>query len=394
MRWGTLAVALWAFGHLAPREVRYSDLPHAVQRRLAAEGIQAQTFEVYRTGVERGTAERERDGENDHLVFYILQSAEFTNAPRIEPALSAKQYVASGNVPGRAAARIHDFLVSHAESERLSYFRSLLPADGRRAYLEREYSRAMRSLYAKEFEGKSHYYESRGHSTDTQITANYALWNAFSVLRRAEPGAKISRVLIVGPGLDIAPRTDLVDRYRPQSYQPYAVAIMLRQLAFAQTPQIECVDINARVIRFIREFPSRSTRKLEFAAPPGDPEYESWIRSMRPLLKAVPGDIAPAITADKLNIITQRLDARFDLAIATNVLVYFNDAELLLAIANISAMLRPGGYFIHNELRPAIDRDAADCGLTGLQARTIRIGMGSKAPLYDAFAIYRKSAGN
>ena len=68
------------------------------------------------------------------------------------------------------------------------------------------------------------------------------------------------------------------------------------------------------------------------------------------------------------------------------------DLEALLAIANIESMLAPGGYFIHNELRAAIDQHTAAVGLTPVQARTVRIGSGTKAPLYDAFAIYEKPA--
>jgi len=53
-------------------------------------------------------------------------------------------------------------------------------------------------------------------------------------------------------------------------------------------------------------------------------------------------------------------------------------------------MMAPGAYLIHNELRPAIDGYATAAGLTPTQARTIRIGPGTKAPLFDAFAIYQK----
>src|SRR5258706_1309786 len=202
----------------------------------------------------------------------------------------------------------------------------------------------------------------------------------------------MGRVLIVGRGLDIAPRTDLVDRYPPQSYQPYATSQSILDLGLAEMPRIECVDINERVIRFIRDFPHRSELKLAFRMPRGDPDFEAWTTWMATKLASVPLEMGRAVTAQKLNIITQRLESTYDLVVATNILVYLNDTESLLAIANIESMLGPGGYFIHNEPRAAIGQHALAAGLSPLQARTVRIGQGTKAPLYDAFPIYEKPA--
>ena len=39
---------------------------------------------------------------------------------------------------------------------------------------------------------------------------------------------------------------------------------------------------------------------------------------------------------------------RFDLVIATNVFVYYDNLEQTLALANISAMLKPGGFLLSN----------------------------------------------
>ena len=63
--------------------------------------------------------------------------------------------------------------------------------------------------------------------------------------------------------------------------------------------------------------------------------------------------VRPAVTLSiapqDLNIIVQRLDdARFDVIVATNILVYYDAFDQALALANISKMLRPGGYFVTN----------------------------------------------
>jgi SAM-dependent methyltransferase len=43
-----------------------------------------------------------------------------------------------------------------------------------------------------------------------------------------------------------------------------------------------------------------------------------------------------------------RDEERFDLIVATNVLVYYDAFDQALALANVARMLRPGGYFITN----------------------------------------------
>ena len=54
-----------------------------------------------------------------------------------------------------------------------------------------------------------------------------------------------------------------------------------------------------------------------------------------------------------MNIVVQRLDPlasdeRFDLVIATNILIYYDLFEQSLAFANVAEMLRSGGYFLTN----------------------------------------------
>jgi chemotaxis methyl-accepting protein methylase len=66
--------------------------------------------------------------------------------------------------------------------------------------------------------------------------------------------------------------------------------------------------------------------------------------------------IQPAVVSmidpRNLNVVLERLilpeDERFDLIVATNVLVYYDVFEQALAVANVAAMLRPGGVFVTN----------------------------------------------
>ncbi|MDQ6704908.1 MAG: class I SAM-dependent methyltransferase [Acidobacteriota bacterium] len=420
-----LAQGILLLAVLTPRAMTWRDLPEAVQRALAHSGLGAATFSQYIEKLDGETARRLREGEHDHLIFYILQSQAFTKRPRIEPALSARALVErlpageracyladppcvppSERIPPDARARLDDFRMSPrtpSTDERLNYFRDVALSG---LDMQSEYLRAMRFLYKKEFilnrqtSAVNALYASRGHSSDTTLAANYAVWNALAVLRGIRPEAQLNRVLIVGPGLDLAPRTRLVDSIPPQSYQPFAVMDALIGLSLSRSADldIQCYDINPRVIQFLRRFPQNP--RLFLTTEPGDPEYEAYARKAgssigerTPASLVVGSEYANRVTASNLNIVTQRPAGapQFDLVVATNVLLYFEGHELLLGLTNIAALLKPGGYLIHNDMRPALDANVHLLNLHAIAARTLRLSPPKAAdPLYDTFAIYQR----
>src|SRR5262249_12120674 len=97
---GALAVvvtaALWAQSRL----VRWEDLPAGIARRF-----ERAEFDERMRAIERDTERRERAGELEHLIYYALQSQRFTKLPRIEPALSAREYVQEDAVPAEVEKR-------------------------------------------------------------------------------------------------------------------------------------------------------------------------------------------------------------------------------------------------------------------------------------------------
>jgi len=102
---------------------------------------------------------------------------------------------------------------------------------------------------------------------------------------------------------------------------------------------------------------------------------------------------ARTLRVEDLNVVTDRLTDRFDLVIATNVLVYFGSLELSLALSNIAAMLHPDGVFLHNEVRPGLLEDAALAGLRADQSRQVMIATVSGAPpLADTVSLFRLAA--
>ena len=67
----TLLLLLAAAAPLAKRPIRFEDFPADLRPYL---GISDSIgFEKLRRNIERDTAERERLGEDEHLVYFILQ---------------------------------------------------------------------------------------------------------------------------------------------------------------------------------------------------------------------------------------------------------------------------------------------------------------------------------
>src|SRR4029077_18043778 len=104
------------------------------------------------------------------------------------------------------------------------------------------------SLHDKEFAAAADAYQRRGLSTDTAVEAGYLVHLGLAALHALEPERRIRRVLVVGPGLDLAPRTGLVDAGDPQSWQPFAIVDALTALGMADRAnlRVRALDINPR----------------------------------------------------------------------------------------------------------------------------------------------------
>ena len=107
----------------------------------------------------------------------------------------------------------------------------------------------------------------------------------------------------------------------------------------------------------------------------------------------VQSTVARILSAESLDIVTERLQGpSFDLVIATNILPYFDDLELMLAMSNVAAMLGPGGVFMHNEPRPLLGEVTDALGLRFEQARQATIATVRGAPpLADSVWIHKKN---
>jgi hypothetical protein len=449
---------LIAAAHATTRvhRIQYSDLPPQIQARFAANGITGVRFSDYLRDVDAETDRRVAEGEREHFTYFALQSTRITGRPPIEPAVSARRFVESlapsdrarfvedrDFVPSRGwpaaeRARIGDAVAALARTDvaasksaadaRLSYFRQLFASPGGRSLVDglyADYVRVARFLYKKEFESAgspaavAELYRTRPHSSDTAIEAGVGVYLGLGTLHALEPARRIRRVLIIGPGLDIAPRTDFNDAVLPQMFQPFAVADALLSLAMSSENDlhIESIDVNPRVVRFANSARQgltlhlftgiNETREQGFSddyknylrtlghaigspvgAPPAIAAAKRYRRSI-----AVRDEIGRAMSAEQLNIITGRLaDApRVDLAVITNVLTYFDDRQLELALCNIAAMIAPGGYLLHNESRAGLVETAAVLQMPTVQMRTAVIAGAPTRPLYDTIWLHQKS---
>src|SRR5262245_3324156 len=451
----------------AKRPIAYADIPAGLCGWLEKDGVSENNFSDYIAAINRSTAERELRGEYDHLIFFLLQSRGFTGQTKIEPAMSAYEFVNGLSEPERgrylaetpdylppeermpkaARARMNEFIRAmdqDSDDERMTYFKTFLKNTTSKSSslaqrLYAEYGRAMRFLYRKEFASRkfgkerlaayvASLYQDRGHSTDTQIESNFAVYTALAALKAGEksqpPSTRLNRVLIIGPGLDFAPRTDFIDLFGPQSYQPFAVAdaLLSLKLCDAARLQIDCVDINERVVAHLQSLRRRGEVTLSILSGVSDgagralsEDYKDYFRNLgssvgRESAINVPPDMAshlkkslrigPEVTgkinADPLNIITERFEPsggstpNYDLVIVTNVFPYFKPTELLFALTNISTMLAEGGYLIHNELQTIPSFFITPLGLPLRQARTVLIASGENAPLFDGVAVHQK----
>ena len=338
-----------------------------------------------------------------------------------------------GRIPATARARLEALAAARTAAppfSRLAYVREVVQRESPArpgAVLRREYVRAMRFLYQKEFVAPrgggapavEALYQARGLSTDTAVEAGYLVHLGLATLQAAEPQRRVRRVLIVGPGLDLAPRTALIEAGPPESYQPYALIDALLSVGLSRLDDLVVAggDVNPRVVSHLEGARSR-TVSLTLVTGVGDVGPVSLQDDYRRYVDGVGraiGTIGPAklpasyaghlrksilvrrevtavVNGLTLDVAASRIEpAGFDLVVATNVLPYLDDAALTMAMANMASMLAPGGVLLHNESRPLMATLGAELGLPITHARTATIATvrGAK-PLADAVFMHEK----
>jgi hypothetical protein len=240
---------------------------------------------------------------------------------------------------------------------------------------------------SEEFYERSKLYRNRGLSLDTSILPDFAIDEALKKMKAdglLKEGS-VRHIAIVGPGLDFTDKQEGYDFYPQQTIQPFALIDSLLRLRLSSPGglDVKTLDLSPRVNAHLgraKRLAQRGTayvvqlpRNLQAQWKADAVRY--WERfgdqigvSAAPV--AIPADVSevkvravrikPAvvsrITPVDVNIVLQRLEVasaeRFDLIIATNILVYYDTFEQSLAMANVEEMLRPGGFLLANNALP------------------------------------------
>jgi SAM-dependent methyltransferase len=340
-------------------------------------------------------------GDEDSVITFLLFGVTFTTQPRYSftaPASRGRTRDAVAADP-IIQARIKDMVAGIASpggNERLQFARQVVgrqgidpaPAAGReqtRRFLLGAFTRMLAGYdaYFRERSPGSTLFRNRGLSSDTSIYAAFAVDAALNDITsmRAIRAGTVRRVAIVGPGLDFTDKQEGYDFYPLQTIQPFAVIDSLRRLGLgAGEFRMTTYDISPRVNQHLAAAAQRARAGTPYTlqlprdtAQPWRPDLLAYWKRLGDRIGVVTTPIAPppalgtiqmravnirpdvvqAITARDLDIILQRPDPlpdseRFDLVIATNILIYYDVFEQSLAMANIAKMLRPGGVLLTN----------------------------------------------
>ena len=236
-----------------------------------------------------------------------------------------------------------------------------------------------------EFVERSQLFRTRGLSLDTSLGPNHSVERALVAMKARgllKPGS-VRRVAIVGPGLDFTDKDVGLDIFPEQTLQPFAVLDSLKRLGLAASsgdPQIVLLDISPRIIDHVTLARARAAKNIGYTLNLPLPRRTPWLPEMRTYWQTVgdrigaaartPTSTALAEVAElravratpsavrrmsvlNVNIVTERLDGEaFDLAIATNVFIYYDGLEQALALSNVEAMLKPGAFLLANFSAP------------------------------------------
>ena len=388
----------------APPEVRFLKFAEA-QEALTALGRtdDAGQWDAWIRAQDREVRARIDRGVEDSIGNLILRGTSFTALPPVESAEAAT--TDTGELVEAARARVLAFVAALAHpgsNERLQFAQDYLARRGieqqrieaflaanltrfsleQRGYREKLKSAHQASDPNEELFVWSTLFDQRGLSVDTSLLPNYALEDTLRAMMRKgalAPG-RIHNIAVIGPGLDFADKRDGYDFYPLQTIQPFAVMEAVARLDLGKLDGLRLVTldlnpaVNAHVERaarkgragepYVVELPLSGTGDWTPQATGYWDHFGDLIGSptrslpapkgVRARAVAVRPRLAAAIEPLDLDIVAQVADnAGFDLVVATNILVYYDRLQQVLAMNAIARMMSPGGVFLSNTVLPA-----------------------------------------
>ena len=235
---------------------------------------------------------------------------------------------------------------------------------------------------------RSRVFRDRGISVDTTILSSFGIDGALRDIkeRAVLPKGSITRVAVIGPGLDFTDKGFGYDFYPLQTLQPFAIYDSVVRLGLAEPGMIEVTafDISQEVLEHLRRARDRAENGENYVVQlpreswPWAPEAVQYWRSFGseigtpvapiqppPALEgletravAIRPEVILSCKPVDLNVVFEQFDRSatrpFDLIIATNVFLYYDTFEQALALRNISSLLKPGGFFLTNDWLPHV----------------------------------------
>jgi hypothetical protein len=234
------------------------------------------------------------------------------------------------------------------------------------------------------FAERSRIFRDRGLAGDSSVLTQFAVDRGVCGLRERSVAAagSLNRIAVIGPGLDFADKQEGFDFYPPQSLQPFTLADSLIRcgLASRDALHITTLDISPRVNAHLRAAVTRAASRsaayrlvLPWTSDAGwtDEAVAYWKQAGAAISQGTPARspaplpgvqvrtlaVSPTVVGKlrplEASIVSDRLDLasgeRFDLVLATNVLLYYDTFEQTLALGNVAAMLRRGGVLLTND---------------------------------------------
>jgi hypothetical protein len=354
-------VNFWLYG------TSFTKLPRATERELATLGDRDKAAELLESRLDDLVAAIATPGSNDRLRF----ARSVVERHGIKPTTAA----------GRDKARAY-----------LIEIRSRVIADNKR-YQQAAQSAARLGDGAAKLDAYSTLFSDRGLSSDTSLRPGFAIETSMAAMKASGRLRDVTRIGIIGPGLDFSDKAEGFDFYPQQSIQPFAVIDSLLRLGLARAGSVSVTtfDLSRRVNQHLESAQRRAATGqayvLQLPLDMNDPAHEwhpdlvSYWRHFGdqigievPPVRAAQGgvqiravSVRPPLVATlqvrDVNIVLERTDdPPFDLIVATNILVYYDPFEQSLAVANIAKMLRPGGFLLTNyavSALPPMEPDAS-----------------------------------
>ena len=352
---------------------------------------------------------RLEQGALDSMINLLLFGTSFTTQPRVITMRDFEDPVVQARVTDLLEA-----LRNPGNNERIIFLRNLLRSRGvdpnssvgsektknfvlenlRRVVQEQNTIREQFDQAGSEsnqevgLSERSRVFRDRGISVDTTILSSFGIDGALRDIkeRAVLPKGSITRVAVIGPGLDFTDKGFGYDFYPLQTLQPFAVYDAVVRLGLAEPGMIEVTafDISQEVLEHLRRARDRAENGENYVVQlpreswPWAPEAVQYWRSFGseigtpvapiqppPALEgletravAIRPEVILSCKPVDLNVVFEQFDRSatrpFDLIIATNVFLYYDTFEQALALRNISTLLKPGGFFLTNDWLPHV----------------------------------------